>query len=244
MNPASLRVVLVRPRDPNNIGAAARALANFGLGDLRVVAPHPPVWREAKSAVGAEGLLREATECATIEESVAGCALVWATSSVKRRSAETPVLDLPSVRWPAGPLAILFGPEKTGLTAEDLAYASAVLRIPTGSRQPSMNLAASVAVICYQYSLIALTPTLDAESRERKSRSVRDARMRERGKEKTGIEMKSRVWESVRALAAGVGWPAGERTRRLKAAVYRAGLSDADAGMALELLRRLSARRG
>ncbi len=208
----------MRPRDPNNIGAAARAMANFGQGDLRVVAPHPPVWREAKSAVGAEGLLREATEAATIAEAIRGCRTVWATSSMKARVPETPVLELPSVRRPAGPLAILFGPEKTGLTADDLAYASAVIRIPTSASQPSMNLAASVAVVCYELG-----------------------RVERRGKPESSasLEMKERVWTSLQSLAAGVGWPPGERTRRLKAAVYRSNLSDADAGMALELIRRL-----
>ncbi|MBI5202802.1 MAG: hypothetical protein HY925_14520 [Elusimicrobia bacterium] len=144
---------------------------------------------------------------------------------MKARRPETPVIDLPNARW-AGETAVLFGPEKTGLTAGDLAYASEVLRIPTSSVQPSMNLAASVAVVCYQFGLKALTPAL--------------SRKRERGNGKR--ELIARVWTSIESLAEGVGWPNGERMRRLKAAVYRSNLSDADAGMALELLRRLTGR--
>ena len=59
-NPLHWRVVLVRPRNPLNIGAAARAMANFGLGDLVVVEPYAPVWRETRSAVGAEGTIGSA----------------------------------------------------------------------------------------------------------------------------------------------------------------------------------------
>ncbi|MBI4349496.1 MAG: RNA methyltransferase [Elusimicrobia bacterium] len=224
MRPARLRIILVRPRDPNNIGAAARAMANFGLTDLRVVAPHPPVWREAKSAVGAEGLLRAATEAAAIEEAVAGCRTVWATSALKARRAEVPVIDLPEARWPSGEVAVLFGPEKTGLTAEDLAFASAVLRVPTSVRQPSMNLAASVGVVAYEWSRAGL----------------RAAPVE--GPAAADAALKSRLWGLVESLAKAAGWPEGTRTRRLKAAVFRSNLTAADAGMALELLRRLSRR--
>lgn len=222
--PALLRIVLVRPRDPNNIGAAARAMANFGLSDLRVVAPHPPVWREAKSAVGAEALLRGAREAATIAEAVAGCRHVWATSALKGRRPGLAVLELPSLRRPRGCAAILFGPEKTGLTGEDLAHASRLIRIPTGARQPSMNLASAVAVVCYEWAREHSPPP--AATLE----------------EPAGAEQKQRLWGLVEALARSVGWPAGERTRRLKAAVHKSNVSEPDAGMALELLRRLLAR--
>src|SRR5438552_80553 len=90
-----LRIVLVRPRDPNNVGAAARAMANFGLKDLRVVAPYAPVWREAKSAVGAAPLLRRAKQSATLAEALKGCRTVWATSAMSGRRATPQVFELP-----------------------------------------------------------------------------------------------------------------------------------------------------
>ncbi|MCX5788397.1 MAG: RNA methyltransferase [Elusimicrobia bacterium] len=207
----NLRIVLVRPRDPNNIGAAARAMANFGLSDLWVVAPHPPVWREAKSAVGAAALLKRAREARTLEEALAGCRGVWATSSMKGRRPRVPVCDLPDFPPAPGRTAVLFGPEKTGLTAEELAYASAVLRIRTTAACPSMNLAAAVGVFCYAWS---------GGSQQLSQLSGNSPRT-------APLEQK--------------GWSAGERTRRLKAAVYRSNLTADEAGMAMELLRRMAA---
>ena len=219
------RIVLVRPRDPNNIGAAARAMANFGLSDLWVVAPHPPVWREAKSAVGAAALLKRAREARTLEEALTGCRNVWATSSMKGRRPRVPVCDLPDLPSAVGRTAVLFGPEKTGLTAGDLAYASAVLRIRTAPACPSMNLAAAVAVFCYAWS--GGSQQLSQLSRD----SPRAA----------PLEQKERLWRSLETLAGRMGWSAGERTRRLKAAVYRSNLTADEAGMAMELLRRMAA---
>jgi tRNA C32,U32 (ribose-2'-O)-methylase TrmJ len=66
-----MRIVLVRPRDPNNIGAVARVMSNFGLSDLVVVAPHPPVWEEVRSAIGAERVLRGTRVVATLAQAVA-----------------------------------------------------------------------------------------------------------------------------------------------------------------------------
>lgn len=140
-------VVLVRPRDPNNIGAAARALANFGFDDLRVVAPHPPVWRDAKSAVGAQELLRAAKVYGSLPEALADRRGVWATSCLKARRPAQPVRTLPGFALgPEG--AVVFGPEKTGLGAEDLRHCDGLLRVPTVPACPSMNLAQAVAVVC------------------------------------------------------------------------------------------------
>ncbi|MBV8843869.1 MAG: hypothetical protein JO307_13750, partial [Bryobacterales bacterium] len=74
--PTGLRVVLVAPRNPLNIGAAARAMSNFGFFDLRLVNPYQVAFREAKSAVKAERVLRDAQEYSTLAEAVADCALV------------------------------------------------------------------------------------------------------------------------------------------------------------------------
>jgi len=143
-------VVLVRPRNPNHIGAAARLLANFGLGDLRVVAPHPPVWEEAlRAAVGAESLLKKARLYGTLAEALADRSSVYATSCLKGRRPGLPVVPLPGLRLGPRP-ALVFGPEKTGLSAEDLEHCSALVFIPTQAACPSMNLAAALAVVCYE----------------------------------------------------------------------------------------------
>lgn len=150
-------VVLVSPRNPLNIGAAARAMANFGFSRLAVVAPYEAHWREARSAVGAPTLLENATECATLPEAVAACSLVIGSGTLTYRKPEQPVIPLPQL--PArvtpelssgGRIAVVFGPEKHGLTRDDLSYCHAMVEIPTDPRQPSMNLGQAVAVCLYE----------------------------------------------------------------------------------------------
>jgi len=152
-----LEVVLVRPRNPLNIGAAARAMANFGLNNLTVVAPWEPVWREAKSAVGAPEILANARLTQTLAEAVAHSTLVLGTGTSTTRKAEQPVLSLPDLPpyidgqlTQQGRIAIVFGPEKHGLTREDLALCHAMIEVPTDSVQPSMNLGQAVAVCLYE----------------------------------------------------------------------------------------------
>jgi tRNA/rRNA methyltransferase len=157
LNLARITVVLVRPRNPINIGAAARAMANFGFRNLTVVAPYAPHWREARSAVGAPELLRNAKESATLADAVAGCTLVVGTGTIARRKPEQKVLSLlnlaPLVKQEldrGGRVALVFGPEKHGLTREDLSWCNLLVEIPTDPRQPSMNLGQAVAVCLYE----------------------------------------------------------------------------------------------
>jgi TrmH family RNA methyltransferase len=160
-----LDVVLVSPRNPLNIGAAARAMANFGFSRLTVVAPYAPHWREARSAVGAPDLLASATEAATLAESVAGCTLVAGTGSLEFRKPEQLVVTLPDLSpmierelARGGRVALIFGPEKHGLTREDLSYCHFLVEIPTDARQPSMNLGQAVAVVLYELASRAFRP--------------------------------------------------------------------------------------
>ena len=158
-------VVLVSPRNPLNIGAAARAMANFGFSRLAVVAPYAPHWREARSAVGAPELLAAATETATLAEAVAGCALVVGTGTVTHRKPEQAVVSLPDLAPLAGRelerggrVAVVFGPEKHGLTRDDLSFCHLLVEIPTDPRQPSMNLGQAVAVCLYELACRAFLP--------------------------------------------------------------------------------------
>lgn len=152
-----LDVVLVSPRNPLNIGAAARAMANFGLARLTVVAPFADNWRAARSAVGAPELLESARVVETVSEAVAACTLVIGTGTLTYRKAEQEVVLLPGLtpRVAAelargGRVALLFGSEKHGLTREDLSYCHVLVEIPTDARQPSMNLGQAVAVCLYE----------------------------------------------------------------------------------------------
>jgi len=153
----SIDVVLVSPRNPLNIGAAARAMANFGFSHLAVVAPYAPHWREARSAVGAPELLATAAETATLAEAVSACTLVAGTGTLAHRKPEQPVVLLPDLApfvqrelARCGRVALVFGPEKHGLTREDLSFCNVLIEIPTDARQPSMNLGQAVAVCLYE----------------------------------------------------------------------------------------------
>jgi TrmH family RNA methyltransferase len=157
VDPLSVDIVLVRPRNPLNIGAVARATANFGFENLIVVAPYEPHWREAQSAVGAEDLLQNASVCDTLAEALASATLVFGTGTLGPRRLEQPVVSLPdlvpflkSKSAHGARVALVFGPEKHGLTREDLSFCHRLLTIPTDDRQPSMNLGQAVAVCLYE----------------------------------------------------------------------------------------------
>jgi len=151
---AHLRVVLVAPRNPLNIGAAARAMANFGCTRLRVVNPYEVAFREARSAVGAAPLLASAEEFTTVAAAVADCALVVGTTSVGHRELQHPLRRLESgarvMRKAVVPVALLFGSEKFGLSNEDMSHCHWLMRIPTVDLDRSMNLGQAVAVCLYE----------------------------------------------------------------------------------------------
>jgi tRNA/rRNA methyltransferase len=163
-----IEVVLVSPRNPLNIGAAARAMANFGFARLTVVAPYEAHWREAKSAVGASDLLQNAKRTESLADAVANCTLVVGTGSLEHRKPEQPVIPLPELAprlreqiARGGRLALVFGSEKRGLTQEDLAHCHLLAVIPTDPKQPSMNLGQAVAVCLYE--LCSRLPTCATE---------------------------------------------------------------------------------
>ncbi len=151
-----LRVVLVATRNPLNIGAAARAMSNFGFSRLRVVAPWGPSFREARSAVGASGLLQSAEEYQRVAEAVADCSLVIGTTAGRNRELSQPPRPLQEgarlirQRLRTGAVALLFGSEKRGLANEDFSHCDWLLRIPTREAHPSMNLGQAVAVCLYE----------------------------------------------------------------------------------------------
>ncbi len=151
-----LRVVLVRPRNPLNIGAAARAMSNFGFFHLRLVSPYEVAFREARSAVGAAELLQHAQVFDSLCEAVADCSLVVGTTDARRRELQQPLRRLEyGGRLLRGHLnnacaALVFGSEKHGLSNDDLARCNWLMRIPTREEHGSMNLGQAVAVCLYE----------------------------------------------------------------------------------------------
>jgi TrmH family RNA methyltransferase len=151
-----LVVVLVHPRNPLNIGAAARAMSNFGVQRLRLVAPYEVAFRNARSAVGASAVLETAEQFGTVAEAIADCQLVIGTTAVKNRDLQHPLRELNvelgrSIRTELAvrTVALMFGSEKYGLSNEDLTHCHWLLRIPSREEHPSMNLGQAVAVCLY-----------------------------------------------------------------------------------------------
>jgi tRNA/rRNA methyltransferase len=150
-------IVLVRPQLGQNIGKAARAMLNFGLTEMRLVAPRDgwPNPDAGPAASGADAVLEKAQLFATVAEAVADCGLVYA-STVRRRDLVMPVVGpeqmATEIRSTAGRSAILFGPERSGLETEDVALATKIVTVPINADFGSLNLAQAVILLAYEWS--------------------------------------------------------------------------------------------
>lgn len=150
-------IVLVRPQLAENIGKAARAMLNFGLNELRLVAPRDgwPNPDAGPAASGADSVLANAQVYDSVSAAVADCAHVYATT-VRKRGVTKPVVDAAEaaseIRAAPERSAILFGPERAGLETDDVAIARAILTIPVNPEFSSLNLAQAVILVAYEYS--------------------------------------------------------------------------------------------
>ena len=150
--------MLIAPRNPLNIGAAARAMSNFGFLRLRVVNPYEVAYAEAKSAVNAAAVLDASEQYVTVAEAIADCTLVVGTTAVGHRQLQHPLRRLEyaakeirqELASETGTVALLFGSEKFGLSNEDMARCHWLTRIPTRAEHESMNLGQAVAVCLYE----------------------------------------------------------------------------------------------
>lgn len=165
-----LFIILVGARNPLNIGAAARAMSNFGFTNLRLVNPYSPSFREAKSAVGASAILKRAQEYDKLPDAIADCSLVVGTTAARNRKLDHELHPLPQGarlmrrHLRSGNVALLLGSEKRGLSNQDFSYCHWLTRIPTRDPAPSMNLGQAVAVCLYELA------------RDRASAALRKAR--------------------------------------------------------------------
>jgi tRNA/rRNA methyltransferase len=157
-------IILVRPQLAVNVGMCARAMANFGLSDLRLVAPRGGWPREGEhsrtaeaAAAGAAHLLKAAKLFETVEAAVADLNFVWATTARERGQAKRLVTPAEAMPESASAIAggeahgILFGPERTGLDNDDVALADAVVTFPVNPAYASLNLAQAVLLMGYEY---------------------------------------------------------------------------------------------
>jgi TrmH family RNA methyltransferase len=224
-----LRVVLVASRNPLNIGAAARAMSNFGCPHLRVVNPYEPAFREARSAVGAAELLAKAEVYAEVGEAVSDCTLVVGTTAVRHRVLQQKLhrLDdgarLIRRRLRTSRVALLFGSERVGLSNEDLSHCHWLMRIPTREEHISMNLAQAVAVCLYE---LARSGKSGAESGKKEAARAEDVE-----------RMTSMLNEALRA--SGYPGPQASNEQKIRRLLRRMNLSAVDAEVWLGVLRQI-----
>ena len=228
----SLRVVLVAARNPLNIGAAARAMSNFGFLRLRVVNPYAVAFREARSAVGAASLLAHAEEYGSVAEAVADCSLVVGTTAVGKRELQHPLHRLEDGarlirrQLRAGKVGLLFGSEKVGLSNHDLSHCHWLMRIPTLDRDLSMNLGQAVALCLYE---LARDPKAAATRPER----VKPASAAEN-------EQVTALWcEALRASGYVNPLTARSTEEKLRRMIRRWNVTARDAPVTLGMLRQI-----
>lgn len=168
-----VRIVLVAPTHPGNIGAVARAMKTMGLSDLALVSPKVFPSEEATArASGADDVLEHALVTESLVEAISGCGFVVGASA-RLRGLQWPVVD---PRYCAERIwtelahtrvAVVMGPEHSGLTNDDLARCQQLVHIPTNPHFGSLNLAMAVQVICYELRMASGTPSVaEEEARE------------------------------------------------------------------------------
>lgn len=234
-----VRLVLLRPRNPENLGAVARAMKNFGLDDWAVAALGTHDFETARRvAVHAEELLDRPRVVRTLDEAVADCAWVVGTSSRrvrgKRRLSPAEVAREALARAPEGRTAIVFGDERSGLTNAEVDRCDDLSAVPTSDAQPSMNLAQSVVVYAWELRRAALEAEAAARPAPRAPAGATDAEL-------------GAVEEALRLALRASGFLAGpERhaVRDLAATLRRARLSRREARLWLAALKTVGRKRG
>jgi TrmH family RNA methyltransferase len=228
-------VVLVRARNPNNIGAVARAMHNFGFTDLRLVNDYSLTLEKARAAVDASAILDQATEYLTVAEAIEDCSLVLGTTAVGERREEHSLFTLAESYPLIGNtleterLALLFGSEKTGLSNDALSHCNWLITIPMhpspGLRHASMNLGQAVAVCLYEFIRGAPAP---------RQTNVPPAAQ---------AEDLERVTQLLAKMLAIIGYaqrrPAGAELTEVRRMVRRLHLTQSDARRWMGILRQL-----
>ncbi len=224
-------MVLVDARNPLNIGAAARAMGNFGFRHLRVVNPYDVAFEGARSAVDAAEVLLRAEKFQTVAEAIADCSLVVGTTAVGHRDLQHPLhrLDVgaPIMRshLASGSCALLFGSEKFGLSNKDMSHCHWLMHIPMHEAHLSMNLGQAVAVCLYE---LARDPGIIAEF--------------EKGTPASSAEVE-RIHETLLDALRASGYPKLNTSETFEAAVrrmvLRLQLQSGDAEFFLGMLRQM-----
>jgi TrmH family RNA methyltransferase len=233
---ARVSVVLVRARNPNNIGAVARAMHGFGFSDLRLVNDYSVGLEKARSAIDASSILATAKEFLTVADAVADCHLVVGTTAVGKRKQEHSLFTLAEggasvrARLETERVALLFGSEKTGLSNEAMSHCDWLMTIPMhatpGLRHASMNLGQAAAVCLYE-----LVRHPDTNPQPANQEPMADA------------ENLERVTSLLEQMMVAIGYdrhrPATADSAEVRRMVRRLHLNQSDARRWIGILRRL-----
>lgn len=159
-------IILVRPQLGENIGAVARAMANFGLSELRLVAPRDgwPNQRAIEVSSGAGHIIEAAKLYPDFASATADIHVLYATTARPRdmeKRVLTPAEATAEIATSNHTAAIIFGPERTGLENEEVAASDVIITIPTSTEYSSLNIAQSVVVVCYEWLKVSTGGTLE-----------------------------------------------------------------------------------
>ena len=227
-----LAVVLIETRNPLNIGAAARAMSNFGFFDLRLVRPYSVAFEEAASAVGASAVLKNAPVFDQLSDAVADCSLIVGATGLGHRVFHPPLHRLERAgrllrrHLQSARAALLFGSEKFGLSNDDISHCHWLLHIPTRPGHDSMNLGQAVAVTLYELSRspAAARRLPEAASRATEAEIARLADLLERALRRSGYP----------------GFEHGDSaTLKLRHLLHRLSLGSRDAAILAGMLRQI-----
>jgi TrmH family RNA methyltransferase len=229
-----VRIVLVEPREAGNVGAAARAMKNFGFTDLWIAGAREERTDDVSAwwAVGANDVVLSATRVATLDEALADCHLTVATTAVRERNVLEQLTPHEVAELAAETLgdehrlALVFGRERWGLSGREIALCQRTASIPTWPEFPTMNLAQSVAIFCYELG--------------------RGLRPKAEEKDPAPHQLIQHLNSHARALFDEIGYFGDKSPDRmcaeLQALAARAKLTMREASLLLSLLRRLERR--
>jgi tRNA/rRNA methyltransferase len=239
MGLAGVRIILVEPAGPINVGSIARVMKNFGFNHLVLVNPQcDPLSPEAlQMAVHAKDILESAVSVATVPEALQGCTRAIATTARVRNwdsPLENPRTALPwLLEKPEQPAALIFGREDRGLSNEELNYAQRFIRIPTSSSYPSLNLASAVGICCYELA------QSDAKIEEDTGASSLQAS----SSEPAPLDILEEYYQQLESLLLKIGYlyphTAASRMEKFRQLYNRAQLQTKEVGMLRGILRQV-----
>lgn len=233
MAAAGLRIVLVEPAGPINLGAIARVMKNFGLHNLVLVNPqcHPLSPEALKMAVHAKDILQSAILVSTLSDALHGCVKAIATTA-RVRDCSVPLEDpRQALPWllqsPHEEAALIFGREDRGLSNEELNYAQRLIRIPTSADYSSLNLATAVGICCYELS----------------QHTELVVRLQSRARELAPLDLMETYYDQLESLLLDIGYlyphTAASRMEKFRYLYNRAELQNHDVAMLLGVLRQV-----